>query len=249
MGKTKAKWEGQRACIFDNEEYEHVLPLNPVVFYDDFLGAWTAIPDVDGTGVESGCPWAKKIVKTAGTPTVALVADTANGIAQAALDATSEAQSAFLYMADDRRIIITQGAVFEARVKVSVIPTLVAEAVWGLVGDYAAPDSITYSTFFTADGSGEIFCETDDNTAGEASATSGVTVVNTDWKVYRIDFRDVTSIKFYINGSRVASGTTFAYTATGANATLQPFFGCYKASGTGLGTIQIDDVRIWLNRS
>jgi len=121
--------------------------------------------------------------------------------------------------------------------------------VWGLVADYsAAPDDITYSVFFTADGSGEIFCESDD-TATDQSATSGVTVTNTQWKVYRIDCRDVTSIKFYINGSRVASSTTFPFAGTGANATLQPYFGCYKASGAGLGTIQIDCVRIWQNRS
>jgi hypothetical protein len=246
MGKTKAKWEGQRACIFDNEEYEHVLPFNPVCFYDDFLGAWTAVPDV-AVALESGCEWAKKIVGAA-PPTVALVADTAGGIAQCAMDATSEAQSAFIYMADDRRFIVTQGAVFEARVKVSVLPTLVGEAVWGLAADYDVPDNITYSAWFTADGSGEIFCETDD-TGTDQSATSGVTVLATDWKVYRIDFRDVTDVKFYINGSRVASGTTFPYAGTAANATLQPFLGCYKASGAGLGTIQVDYVRIWLNRS
>jgi len=248
MGKSKAKWEGQRACIFDTEEYEHILPLNPVLFYDDFLGAYTAIPAAGA--LESGCVWADKIVTTLGAPTVALVADAANGIAQCTLDVgQAEAESAFLYWADDRRIIITQGAVFEARVKVSVLPTLDAEAVWGLAGDYGVPDNITYSAWFTADGSGEIFCETDDNTAGEQSVTSGVTVTNTQWKVYRIDFRDVTSIKFYINGSRVAASTTFAYTATGANATLQPFLGLYKAALAGDGAIQIDYVRIWQNRS
>jgi len=249
MGLSKPKWEGQRACVFDTEEYEHTHPFNPIYFYDDFLGAWTAVPDV-GVLLESGCPWAKVIVKTGGAPTVALVANVENGVAQCALDATGEAQSAFLYMGDDRRFIITQGTVFEARVRVLVLPTSLAEAVWGLAGDTGVPDAITYSAWFTADGSGEIFCETDDNTAGEQSVTSGVTVLATDWKVYRIDFRDVTDIKFFINGSRVASGTTFAYTATGANATLQPFLGCYKAApDTGLATIKIDYVRIWGNRS
>lgn len=243
---TRLKWEGYRAIAFDNEEYEHVHPLNPIYFYDDFVGAYTAIPA--GIAPESGCTWAKKIVGAA-PPTVALVANTATGIAQCALTAASQKQDAGLYWADDRRFLITQGVVFEVRVKVSTIPTDVAEAVWGLVGDWAdGPDNIVYSAFFTADGSGEIFCEKDDNNTDQ-SVTSGVTVLNTDWKIYRIDCRDVTSIKFYINGARVASGTTFPYVATGANATLQPYLGPYKAAGTGVGTIQVDYVRIWGNRS
>jgi hypothetical protein len=241
---TKSKWEDRRAVIFDNEEYEHIHPLNPIYFYDDFLGAYTALPA--GATPESGCTWATKIV---GAGTVALVADGATGIAQCALTNANQKQDAGLYWADDRRFLITQGVVFEARVKVSVLPTDVAEAVWGLIGDWAdGPDNITYSVFFTADGSGEIFCEKDDDNTNQ-SATSGVTVLTTDWKVYRIDCRDVTSIKFYINGARVASGTTFPYVATGANATLQPYFGPYKATGTGVGTIQVDYVRIWGNRS
>ncbi len=199
---------------------------------------------------QPGYPWAKKIVGAA-PPTVAMVADTAGGVVQCALTADSQKQDAALFMDDDRRFLITQGVVFEARVKVSTLPTDVAEAVWGLVGDWAdGPDNITYSIFFTADGSGLIYCEKDDGTGGsDQSVTSGVTVTNTDWKVYRIDCRDVASIKFYINGVRVASSTTFPYIATGANATLQPYLGLYKATGTGTGTIQIDQVRIWGNRS
>ena len=247
MERTQAKWEGSRACVFDTEEYEHVLPLNPILFQDDFLGAWTAIPDV-GVGLESGCVWAKKTVETLGAPSVAIVANGANGYVQISIDATAEPQGANLYMADDRRFNITQGVVFETRIKGTVDPTLLGEGVWGLVGDWAAPDAITYSVFFTVDGSGEIFCEKDDNDTDQ-SATSGVTGVITEWNVFRIDCRDVTDIKFFINGNRVASGTTFPYIATGANATLQPFFAIYKSGGAGLGTMQVDYVRIWGNRS
>jgi len=323
---TKLKWEDQRAVIYDTEEYEHVHPLNPICFYDDFNAAHTAIPmategatisaslsfvdsnpdtitdgasgfvtagfkadqaiEVSGTtsnnGIytlatvaagtltliasdaltaegpvactitaigQPGYPWTKKIVGAA-PPTVAMVADAAGGIAQCALTAAAQKQDAALFMDDNRQFLITQGVVFEARVKLSALPTTDGEAIWGLVGDWAdGPDNITYSVFFTADGSGEIFCEKDDGAGGtDQSATSGVTVTNTDWKVYRIDCRDIASIKFYINGARVASGTTFPYIATGANATLQPYLGMYKALN-GAGTIQIDEVRIWGNRS
>lgn len=245
---TKAKWENQILTFYDSAlDYEHVLPLAPIQYYDDFLGADAAIPA--GGSEESGCEWSKKVVKTAGTVTVAGKADAANGTIECALDNTSEEQEAMLYMGDQRLFKITQGLVFETRVALTTLPTLVAEAVFGLVGDYAkGPDNITYSIFFTADGSGAIVCEADDN-ATDSSQASGVTVTAGQWKVYRIDCRDVTDIKYYINGARVASSATIPYAATGANAVLQPYFGLYKASGAGVGKLEVDYVRIWMKRS
>ena len=249
MGLSKVTWEGMRARVFDTEEHETTHPFNPILFEDDFLGAYTVIPAA--TAEESGCDWSKLLNITLGTPTVAIVGDAANGVCQVDLEATNEVMGIVLYMSDDRRFIITQGMVFETRIKVSVLPTGIAEAVWGLAGDNVAiMDNIVYSVWFSADGSGEIFCEKDDN-GTDQGVTSGVTVTNTQWKVYRIDFRDVTDIKFFINGVRVASGTTFPYVATGANATLQPFFGLYKggAGSADTGALQIDYIRIWGNRS
>jgi hypothetical protein len=108
---------------------------------------------------------------------------------------------------------------------------------------------MAYSAWFTVDGSGEVFCETDDN-ATDRSVTSGVTVINTVGHYYKIDMSDVTSIKFYIDGVRVAAGTTFPFVAVGANALVQPFLGCYKvATSAGLGTIAIDYVKLWQKRS
>ncbi|NIO43781.1 MAG: hypothetical protein GTO41_28665, partial [Burkholderiales bacterium] len=109
-------------------------------------------------------------------------------------------------------------------------------------------DAITYSAFFTADGSGAIICEVDDN-ATDSSAASGVTATAAQTKIYRIDFTDVTDVRFYIDGAHVATGTTFPYAATGANAILQPLVGCYKASGAGVGTVQCDYQKIWSQRS
>ena len=80
------------------------------------------------------------------------------------------------------------------------------------------------------------------------SADSGVVAGTTTWRIYRIDCTDVTSIKFYIDGNQVAATTTFAYEATGADAILQPAVGLYKASGTGVGTVQVDYIRAWQNR-
>lgn len=243
---TKARWVNGILTYYDGQTHEQLGPQAPLVFYDDFIGSGaTVIPAA--ASAESGCNWEKKIT---GSTTVAGLADAANGAIECALDSTSEKQDAGLYMGDQRQFSLEQGLIFETRLKVSVLPTDVAEAVFGVIDDWAdGPDAIVYSAFFSADGGGAITCETDDNATDSGAISSGVTVTNAQWKIYRIDFTSLTDIRFYIDGVHVAAGTTFAYAATGANAILQPYFGLYKATGAGLGKIQVDYARLWQKRS
>ena len=240
---TGSQYRNNTLTFHDRTTLESLLPVAPVVFADDFLGAYTALP----TSAESGMDWISKIVGAA-PPTAAITADGANGILELALTATSEKQEATAYFGDQRQFSLEQGVVFECRAKISVLPTGNAEAVFGLLGDWTdGADAATYSLFFTADGSGAIVCEMDDN-ATDRSTASGVTVLNTEWHIFRIEAFAVGDVRFYIDGAQVAVATTFAYAATGANAVLQPYLSMYKASGTGIGTIQIDYVRAWQNR-
>jgi hypothetical protein len=242
----KAKYASQTLRHFESTTHESVQILAPVQYYDDFLGAATVIPAAGSP--ESGTEWVKKIVGAA-PPTLAVKADAVSGVVEAALTADSQKQNAELYMDDQRQFSLLQGLVFEARFRATVLPTGNAEAVIGLVGDWAdGLDAATYSVFVTLDGSGEIICEMDDN-ATDRSATSGVTLVADEWAIVRIDASDPADVLFYVNGNRVASGTTFAYAATGANAVLQPIAGVYKASGTGVGTLEVDYIRIAQERS
>jgi len=244
---TKARWVNGILTFYDSTTHEQLGPQAPLVYCDDFVGAGNVVIPAAGAA-ESGMDWAKKIVG-AGPPTVAGVADAANGIIECALTVDNQKQDAGLYHGDQRGFSLEQGLIFETRLKINVLPTLLAEAVFGLIGNWAdGPDAITYSAFFTADGSGEIFCEVNDN-ATDASATSGVTATAAQTKIYRIDFTSVTDVRFYIDGVHVATGTTFAYAATGANAILQPYLGLYKSTGAGLGKIQVDYVRMWQKRS
>lgn len=243
---TKAKYRAGVLEYFDSSTHERVVPMAAVKFEDDFFGGDVVIPAAGSA--ESGTKWVKKIVGAA-PPTVAKAANSANGIVACTLTSASQKQSADCYMDDQRNVDVEQRAVVEMIVRLSVLPTLVAECAWGLIGDWAdGYDAITYSAFFTADGSGAINCEVDDNASNQAAA-SGITATAAQTKIYRIDFTDVTNVLFYIDGAHVATSTTFAYAATGANAVLQPFFGCYKASGAGLGTLLCDNTRIWQNRS
>jgi hypothetical protein len=242
----KAKYQGQVLRYFESTTHESALLVAPHSIKDDFDGADTVIPAAGSP--ESGCRWVKKIVGAA-PPTLAKKADTACGVIEAALTADSQKQNAEIYTDDQRVWSLENGLIFEARVKLSVLPTGNAEAVVGLIGDWAdGLDAATYSVFFTMDGSGEIICEMDDNTT-DRSTTSGVTLTTSDWAVLRIDASDISDVKFYVNGNAVATGTTFAYAATGANATLQPIAGMYKVSGTGVGTLLVDYIALAQERA
>lgn len=247
MSKTKCSynWQGTgRQVFYSGLTYETLLAQYPVSFYDDFLGAGLVIP-ASGSA-ESGVVWSKKIVGAA-PPTVAVLADTVNGIAQCALTATSEKQDAALHMDDQLCFTIAQGAIFECRLALSTLPTGNGVASWGLWGNWADGGS-AYRVGFEAAGSGAITCESDDN-ATDTSAASGITVTAGQYNIYRIDCTNQSAIKFFIDGVQVATSTTFANAASAANSKCQPHIGMYKASGTGVGTIALDYVKVWQNRS
>jgi hypothetical protein len=243
---TRAKYNGGVLDYYDNTTHERTARFAPVKFVDDFLGSDVVIPAA--ASPESGCKWVKKIVGAA-PPTAGIVADGVNGLVECALTSASQKQNAEVYFNDELQFSVVQGLVFEARFALSVLPTDVAEAVIGLTSAWAdGLDAATYSVFATCDGSGEIICEKDDNATDE-SATSGETLIASEYAIVRIDCTDVADIHFYVNGNRVAEGTTFDWAASAANSKVQPIFGVYKASGAGVGTLLVDYVKVWQNRS
>lgn len=243
---TRAQWRSSRLHFYDDVSLNLSEPVAPIVFEEDFFGASLVIPD--HAAPESGCPWVSEIVG-AGPPTTAIIQNGANGICECALEATPEAQSAEVYMNDQRQYSVVNHTAIGVYARLTVLPTLLAEIGWGMFGDLAAGyDNITFGGFFTADGSGAINCHTDDNVT-PTEAASGVTVLATDWHAYHIDFADPTDVHFYIDGVRVAAATTFPYAATAGDAVLQPLFGGYKSGGAGVGTIKVDQFVIWSNRS
>lgn len=234
---TRARWSLGRLLYFDNGTgTESLLPVSPVVFNDDFLG--NTLNTVN---------WG---TRDTGAATEAVVADAPNGVLGLALDATSEAQLAGVDWADQRTLVLNQGLIFEARFRLSVLPTGSVTACVGLCGDHnAAVNTVTQSMWFRADGSGAITVETDDNTNETSLVATGTTLTTSDWIIAKIDCSDIASVKFFINGNRVASGTTFNMSATPTLA-LQPVARIGKeAIATTVGTLQVDYIRAWQNRS
>ena len=233
---TRGSWFNQVLTYFENSTQERVLPVAPVVFYDDFLG--NAINTV---------AWGTR--DTAGGA-AAVVADAPNGVLGLALDATNEIQLAGIDWADQRTLVLNQGLVFEARFRLSVLPTGSVVAVVGLCGDHnAAVDTVPESVWFRADGNGVITVENDDTVHETSQVATGKTLTTADWIIARIDCSDIADVKFFINGDRVAAGTTFNMSQVAALA-LQPVARIGKqAAATSVGTLQVDYVRAWQKRS
>jgi hypothetical protein len=236
----KSKYDGSRLIFHDGagspRTSELGVTMAPVVFQDDFLGKY-----FDGK-------W--ETVETSLNTAIAS-AEEVNGILLIGLDADDNAEQGVLYWGDDRGISVKQEAIFECRCMVSVLPTTGVDLVIGMAGDHnATRDNMTEAAWFRCQASGALLCESDDTTNNNDDVATGTTLVATDWHTLRIDFTDIADVKFYLDNVRVCATTTFDMSnLTDDEAVLQPYIGLGKSSGTGVGSIKIDWVRITSRRS
>jgi len=242
---TKSGWRAGMLEFNDSQTHERVLPLAPLVFYDDFLG-------LDGFLIdETGSSGAWTTVEVALNTAIGIRADTANGVVQMTMDADVNAEDAVIDMGDQRQFNVKAGLVFECRINVAVLPTLTGQAVFGMCGDHNLDkDAATESAWFKLDGSGAVLAETDDTTNDNDDTATGVTAVAGTYNIYRIDFTDISDVKFYIDGARVSGSTTFNMSnLSDAEGLMQPYFSLDKGADAGLGTLDLDYVRIWSERT
>ena len=242
---VKCKWNWHNTghqVFYDGSTYETLMTSFPVFFYEDFLGS--AGGDIfDGT--------IKWNVVDVGAATEAIVSDSSNGQFLLHLAANSEAEDAVLYHGDNRTFDVGNGLIFETRVNMAVAPGTGVTAVFGMAGDHNLDkDTVAEAAWFRFQASMACLVETDDTTNNNDDVATGHTAVAGTYDIYRIDFTEIADVKFFINGARVASGTTFDMSnLTAAEQQMQPYFSLDKATGTGLGDINIDYVKIWQNRS
>ena len=233
---TQARYLNSVLEYFDSVTAERVARLAPVQFSDDFLYR-AALPDPWGTRDTNGA-------------TEAPVANGASGIMALTLAATNEVELAGIDFADHRPFVLNQGLIFEARVRLPTLPTGAVVAAIGLCGNHnAAVNTVAESIWFRADGSGALTVETDDTVHETSLVSTGVTLGTSDWAVLRIDCTNISAIEFYINGNRVASGTTFNCSQVAALA-LQPVARIGKeGAAASVGTLYVDYIKIWQSRS
>ena len=249
MSKTACEYnwhETGKQVFYDNSTFETLLAQYPISFYDDFLGADLVIPAFGSD--ESGCKWVYKDISAVGAPTCAVLTDTVNGIVECALDNQNEVQTVEVNMDDQLAFSIAQGLIFEARITCSVLPAAsAARGVFGMGGAWVA-EGANHRVAFEILTGGTIQAECDD-AATDTSADTGITAVAGTYNIFRIDCTTQTDIKFFIDGVRVCSSTTFNSVSSTANSKMQPYFGMTKTANAALGTLLCDDIRIFQNRS
>ena len=246
MGRTSCEYswhETGKQVFWDSSTFETLWAQYPIYFYDDFLGPDTAFP-LAGSD-ESGCKWVYQGVGT--NDTGAKLANTQNGIVQLFNDNLNEAKTAQINMDDQLAFSIGQGLIFEARVRMSVMPDGAASrGIFGMGGAYVAAGP-AHRVGFEILENGVINAEEDD-AATDTPGSTGVTAVAGAYNIFRIDCTTQTDIKFFIDGARVAGSTTFANASAGANLKMQPYFSSVSTNGD-LATMLVDFVKIWQNRA
>ncbi len=238
----KAKYRGNTLEYYISGTGERI-PIAPLTFYDDFLGSGILTTESGSTGI-----W--DTTQTNLNAAMAVIADEPNGAFGGVMDSDSNAEIAALDWGDQRGFNLKGKGAIEFAVRVSVAPTDVGEMVFGVAGNHnAVADTITESAWFKLDGSLAIVAETDDTTNNNDDKSTGVTAVITAYNIFRIDFKDLADVRFYIDGARVASATTFDMSnLTDAEAVMQPYFNATKATGTGVGSWRIDYCKLWSER-
>lgn len=240
MARFTTRDDGNILSIIEETTHGSLYPYAPVRLKEDFQGQ--ALDTTNG-------PFAYR--DTAGGAE-AIVADAANGVLGLSLTSANEAQLAGIDQADQLTWVLNQNLIFEARVKVSVLPTTGSVICIGLCDNHnAAVDTVAKSLWFRLDGAtgGLITVECDDGTTETSKVTTGVTLTTADWAILRIDCSNPADVKFFINGNRVAASTTFNANAT-PTAPLQIVARVGKeAIGTSVGTLQVDYLSAWQNRS
>lgn len=240
--KSSNTYGGHLRRFYDQNTDETVARFQPCLVDEDFIGAGHASIPAFGSPT-TGYPWVQKVVKSAGTPTVAVVANSAAGIVSLALDSTSEKQEATLYANDQKNWDVTKNLTTESRVAFSVLPGASVEMVFGLSSAWIdGPDNAAQYVRFQALASGVVNMQSKDGTT-TTTVSTGVTLVAGAFHMFRIDCADPTNVRFFVDGTETSATGAFTFAATGASAILQPYFSVYKASGVGVGTMQIDVIQ------
>jgi hypothetical protein len=249
---TRARYVAGVQTFFEDKTFETVMPMAPLQFADDFIGAGHSAGVPAAGSPTAGYPWVKKIVGAA-PPTVALISNATGGQMQNALTATSEKQDAALYWNDNLAVDVTKGAVWECRAALTVPPS--AAGVQVVIGLAAAwidgPDNNAKYLEFGCTANNSLLVRSQDGTTQSsiAATIAGVAqTLDTSFHVFRIDASDVTDVGYYFDGSRVNAKGSITYLATGAGAILQPYLAVYKPSGAGVATLVADKVDLWANR-
>jgi len=209
-------------------------------YEDDFIGTVATFP----TSADPATPWLVDDTSSSGTPTYT----TGTSVAVLTLASTEEVENVCLHHGDALSfdIDLIQSIEFSAKTVATLdSATTIVMGLGSARND--DPDAVAANAFFKLAGSNAVVCESDDGTTDNDDKATGVSLAAT-YKRFLIDFTGGKSnVKFYIDGARVASSTTFDM--SGYSAGLQPIFQIQKTSDTNTDSLTIDYVRITCKRA
>jgi hypothetical protein len=190
--------------------------------------------------------WTIADTSSAGTPTYLCITED-GGAAKLTLASTSEAENVCLFFNDVLPYDLRQVQRCRIIAKVADIDA-VTTLVLGLgSARNDTPDSVAYNSWFRIEGSAStsnVVVETDDATNDNDDKATGTTLGST-YKALEIDFSfGLKDVRFFIDGERVAAGTTFDMSAAAAGQNVQPIIQLQKASGTGTPSVTIAAVEV-----
>ena len=212
-----------------------------LTFCEDFLG-----PQTLTASPSNGDVWDIADTSSAGTPTYTVGG--INGEATITFDNTSEVQNVCLFQSDVLNYDIDLIQRIEFRVKTVASLDSATSLAFGLcTARNDAIDSLSAHASFRLIGSNSIVVESDDGTTDKDDVATGTTLVAT-YKKFVIDFTGGKSnVKFYVDGARVASATTFDMSAHTTG--LQPYVQLQKTADTNTDSVTIDYIEIVSKRA
>lgn len=204
-------------------------------FEDDFnrAQALSTTPGFNG--------WTVKDTSSSGTPTYLCATGDGGGMVLT-LASTSEEEIVTMYHNDVLAFDVRTIQYVEMIAKVSGIDSATTLVLGVGSAQNDTEDSVATNAWFRIQGSGStsnLLAETDDASNDLDDKATGTTLSST-YKTLRIDFSyGISDIRFYVDGERVAAGTTFTMASLTAGLNVQPFVQLHKASGTGTPAVTI----------
>lgn len=209
---------------------------------DHFISNGATLPLVASKSAAN--PWCINEIKTNGTPTYAGVNNAAMGAVSLAFDNTAEVQSVCLYHGDNLNFDIDNIIQFGWRVKVGgTLDSATSIAIGMGTARNNTIESVSTHAFFVLTGANTITVDTNDGTNDKDLIATGKSL-STTYLDLSVSFASggTSDVRFFIDGSPVAQGTTFSLAAYTGN--LQPICQIQKTSDNNTDSITVD--RFWV---
>lgn len=218
-----------------------------LAFHEQFLGYMGDVALAPGN-------WKVTDTSAAGAPTYAQTNDVHGGAFEITLAADDEAENVCLDWGDKLSLDKRQGLIFECEVTFNAIPIANARLCLGLAtARNDTPLSIAGHVLFACVANGAVLVYSDDGTTAINDADTGIVVANGETHTFRIEISSTAAVKVYVDdvdltatALAAATGPPTAFDiSAAANYFLQPYFQVQKASGVGVTSIEVKDVKIW----